>query len=171
MKGRIVVFVLAGSLMAFGQGHGHGMSDSMGQGMGDSMGSGTSGDMGRGHGMGAPSEANAGNGGARQGSEMQQPLKDAQVNGGAFRMLERKTGMTADQLQALYKSSAAKNFGQFVSAIVVSKNLNLDTQKVLDGLKTQSLGQTLQSMGVAQNTAKEEIRKAHQEIKDAGSES
>ena len=104
-------------------------------------------------------------------SQTQQPLKDAQVKSGAFRMLEKKTGMTSQQLQALYAQSGAKNFGQFVSAVVVSKNLGLDTQKVLNGLKTASLGQTLQNLGVDKKKAKEEIKKAEKEAKDAGQES
>ncbi len=96
----------------------------------------------------------------------QQSLKDAQVNSGAFRMLEQKTGMTSDQLKALYASSA-KNFGEFVSAVVVSKHLGLDTNQVLTGLKTKSLGQTLQDLGVTPDKAKAEIKKAKQEAKQA----
>jgi hypothetical protein len=97
----------------------------------------------------------------------QQPLKDAQVNSGAFQMLEQKTGMTSDQLKDLYASSGAKNFGEFVSAVVVSKNLGLDTNKVLQGLKTNSLGQTLQDLGVAPDKVKEEIKRAKRELKQS----
>ena len=82
-------------------------------------------------------------------------------------MLEKKTGLTSEELQALYTSSGAKNFGQFVSAIVVSKNLGLDMNAVLDGLKTQSLGQTLQSLGVSPEDAKKETAKAKKEAKQA----
>jgi len=117
----------------------------------DSGMSGDHGSMGQSHGM----------------SQTQQPLKDAQVNSGAFHMLEKKTGMTSQQLQALYVQSGAKNFGEFVSAVVVSKNLGLDTQKVLDGLKTASLGRTLQNLGVDKKKAKDEIKKAEKEAKDA----
>ncbi len=97
----------------------------------------------------------------------QQPLKNAQVNSGAFQMLEQKTGMTSDQLKALYASSGAKNFGEFVSAVVVSKNLGLDSNQVLQGLKTKSLGQTLQDLGVAPDKAKEEIKRAKHELKQS----
>jgi hypothetical protein len=167
MKVKLAVFVLAASLAAFGQGRGgHGMPSGVGPGMGGGMGSdrgpGMGGQMGRGQGQGQ-----AGQHGSQ--AQTQQPLKDAQMNGGAFRMLEKKTGMTASQLEALYKSSGAKNFGQFVSAIVVSKNLGLNTQQVLDGLKTQSLGKTITSLGVDPKTAKSEIKKANQEIKNAQS--
>lgn len=98
----------------------------------------------------------------------QQPLRDAQINGGAFRMLEKKTGMTSDELKALYASSGVKNFGEFMSALVVSKNLGLDSQAVFNGLKTQSLGKTLKSLGVEPANAKDEIRRAGQEIQAAG---
>ena len=100
-------------------------------------------------------------------AQTQQSLKDSQINGGAFRMLEKKTGMTSEQLQALYASSGAKNFGQFVSAVVVAKNLGLDTNAVLDGLKTQSLGATLQSLGVSPEDAKKAIGQAKKEAKAA----
>jgi len=156
-----IVFVLASSLAAFGQGHsgshpGGPPSGMPGTGSGASMG----------HANGAAD--NHGPVGQSQGmSQTQQPLKSAQTNGGAFRMLEKKTGMTSDQLQQLYASSGAKNFGQFVSAIVVSKNLGLDTSQVLNGLKTQSLGQTLQSLGVSKDAAKDAMKKANSEVKDA----
>jgi hypothetical protein len=97
----------------------------------------------------------------------QQPLKDAQINSGAFQMLEQKTGMTSDQLKDLYASSGAKNFGEFVSAVVVSQNLGLDTNQVLQGLKTKTLGQTLQDLGVAPDKAKEEIKRAKHNVKQA----
>jgi len=156
-----IVFVLASSLAAFGQGHsgshpGGPPSGMPGTGSGASMG----------HANGAAD--NHGPVGQSQGmSQTQQPLKSAQTSGGAFRMLEKKTGMTSDQLQQLYASSGAKNFGQFVSAIVVSKNLGLDTSQVLNGLKTQSLGQTLQSLGVSKDAAKDAMKKANTEVKDA----
>jgi hypothetical protein len=97
----------------------------------------------------------------------QQPLKDSQINSGSFKMLSDKTGKSADELKAMYAASGAKNYGQFVSAVVVSKNLGLDTQQVLDGLKTKSLGQTLKDMGVPEDQAKAEMKKAEAEAKAA----
>jgi hypothetical protein len=117
-------------------------------------------------GMGRPADAGRPSDTGAQ-AHTQRPLKDAQINGGAFRMLEKKTGMTSDQLQALYASSGAKNFGQFVSAIMVSKNLGLDTNAVLDGMKTQSLGKTLQSLGVSPEDAKKAMAQAKKEAKAA----
>jgi hypothetical protein len=97
----------------------------------------------------------------------QQPLKDSQINSGAFKMLENKTGMTSEELQALYTSSGAKNFGQFTSALVVSKNLGLDQNAVLEGMKTQNLGKTLQSLGVSPADAKKAEAQAKKEAKAA----
>lgn len=101
-------------------------------------------------------------------SEMtQQPLRDAQIHSGAFRMLQQKSGLNSEQLQDLYRSSGAKNFGQFTSAIVVAKNLNLDRTAVLDGLKTMSLGETIKSLGVPNEKAKEAISEAKKQARDA----
>lgn len=163
----IFVFVLSMGVMAFAQ-HGHSGSGAgnMG-GMGAGMGSGTDHGAGMGHdsGMGR----NSGNTpGANSGTSAQRPLNQAQINGGAFRMLERKyPNLTSAQLQSLYQSSGAKNFGQFVSAMVVSKNLGLDYNQVLGGLKDGSLGKTLQTLGVSKSDAKSAIKKAHDEIADA----
>ncbi len=169
----LAVFVLSLGVLAFAQhGRGGGTGGGMGSGMGSgNMGSGNmgSGNMGSGHdsmGHGGSMDRGNGNDATGEGRMSQQPLNDHQVNGGAFRMLEQKFNLSAQQLQDLYKSSGARNFGQFVSAMVVSKNLGLDYNKVLAGLKTASLGQTLQDLGVSKDKAKSEIKRANQEIKD-----
>lgn len=167
----LVVAVLALSVAAFAQRGSHG------GGMGGSMGGGNMGDMGASHGDMGSTHGQAGDHGqgqSQQGqqggmSQTQQPLKQAQMNGGAWTMLENKTGLSSTQLQQLYQSSGAKNYGQFVSAIVVSKNLGLDFNQVLAGLKTQSLGNVLQSMGVSKSKSKDAIKKANSEIKAANS--
>lgn len=170
---KLLLFVLAASLTVAAQGKGGGGARGgppagAGPGMSGSSGMGTDRrpdmptDHGRPDATGKPADHTD-----HLKSHDQQPLKDAQVNSGSFKMLEQKTGMTEDQLKAMYASSGAKNYGQFVSAVVVSKNLGLDTQKVLDGLKTQSLGQTLQDLGVAPDKAKAEIKKANAEAKAA----
>ncbi len=165
MKQSLIVFLLASSLAAFGQGRAASHPGGPPSGM-PSMGSGA--DVG--HASGA-ADSRSSVGQSQGMAQTQQPLKSAQTNSGAFRMLENKTGMTSDQLQQLYASSGAKNFGQFVSAIVVSKNLGLDTNQVLNGLKTQSLGKTLQSLGVSKGAAKDAIKQANKEVKDAEKQS
>ncbi|MGH9492164.1 MAG: hypothetical protein ACRD2K_01560 [Terriglobales bacterium] len=166
MKALLIAFLLVASLVVWAQGRGS-------TGRPSGTGGGPPSGAGRPDTAGAPADAggrpaDAGKP-ANAGSQAhtQRPLKDSQINSGAFRMLEKKTGMTSDQLQALYTSSGAKNFGQFVSAIVVSKNLGLDMNAVLDGLKTQSLGQTLQSLGVSPEDAKKAEAQAKKETKQA----
>jgi hypothetical protein len=100
-------------------------------------------------------------------SSTQQTLTESQLNSGAFRMLQDKTGKTAEELQQMYAASGAKNFGQFTSAVIVAKNLNLDSTAVLEGLKTKTLGQTLKDMGVSEDAASAEIAKAKKEAKAA----
>lgn len=165
----VVVFMLWVGVMAFAQhGHGGGMGNP-GMGNAGSIGGG----MGHGNEAGMPhgNDSGMGHGSTGQGGHDmsgQRPLSQAQMSGGAMRMLERKyPGMTASQLEALYKSSGAKNFGQFVSAMVVSKNLGLDYNKVLAGMQNASLGKTLQTMGVSKSDAKSAIKKAHEEIADS----
>lgn len=172
MKARVIVFVLAASLMVWAQGRSGGAGRPSGTGGGPPSGAGASSGMGRPDTTGQPADAgrpaDAGKP-ADTGSQAhtQQPLKDSQINSGAFRMLEKKTGMTSEELQALYTSSGAKNFGQFTSALVVSKNLGLDQNAVLEGMKTQSLGKTLQSLGVSPEEAKKAIGQAKKEAKQA----
>jgi hypothetical protein len=160
MTRSLIAFLLAGSLAAFGQVGRSGGSPSRPPSGTPETGSGA----GMGRNIGVPGSVSQ----SQRMSQTQQPLKDAQINSGAFRMLEQKTGMTSQQLQALYTQSGAKNFGEFASAIVVSKNLGLDMQRVLDGLKTASLGRTLENLGVDKKKAEDEIKKAQKEAKDAG---
>lgn len=166
MKGKVLAFVLATAVAAFAQGRGGGHMGGPPAGAG-AGGMGASSSMGHSHSdMGPSNSSNTGKGSTGM-SQTQQPLKQSQIDSGAFRMLEKRTGMTSAQLQQAFASSGAKNFGQFVSAIVVSKNLGLDTNQVLTGLKTMSLGRTLQSLGVSSKDSKDAIKKANQEIKDA----
>jgi hypothetical protein len=163
MRLKLTVFMLAASLFAYAQGRPSGASRPSGVG-GAPSGAGQPNGVGRPSDVGGrPSDVGGKPSDVGRSSQPQQTLKDSQVNGGAFRMLEQKTGMTADQLKALYASSGAKNFGEFVSAVVVSKNLNLDTNQVLQGMKTNSLGETLKGMGVPSDQASAEIKKAKKE--------
>ncbi|MEO5937005.1 MAG: hypothetical protein ABIP81_07310 [Terriglobales bacterium] len=165
---KILLFVLAASLTVAAQGKGGGGARGgppAGAGPGVSTGSG----MSRTDTAGRPDTTGRPDATGKQSNHPrtreQQPLKDSQTKGGSFKMLEEKTGKTSAELKAMYAASGAKNYGQFVSAVVVSKNLGLDTQAVLDGLKTKSLGQTLQDMGIAKDQAKAEIKKAEAQVK------
>ncbi|HSA93882.1 MAG TPA: hypothetical protein VLE48_12790 [Terriglobales bacterium] len=169
MKRAILPLFLMISLAAFGQGK----SGSAGRPAGAGA---PSQSMGHGPEMGRPADAgkpavtgqpeSTPSANSSQAHE-QRALTSAQINGGSFKMLQEKTGMSSEQLQQLYASSGAKNYGQFVSAVMVSKNLNLDTNAVLEGMKTKSLGKTLKDMGVSDQAASAEIKKANKEIKAA----
>ncbi len=171
MSGRLMVFVLAAALAAFAQGRsgaaqGGQAAGGRPAGAGPPASAGRPLDVGRPADAGRPSDAPASS--SQQGqSQTQRALKESQINSGAFRMLQEKTGKSSEELQQMYTSSGAKNFGQFTSAVMVAKNLNLDTTAVLEGLKTKSLGQTLKDMGVAEETASAEIAKAKKQAKKA----
>ncbi len=171
MSGKIMMFVLAASLAALAQGRGGGgrpagAGGGPPAGVGQPASAGRSADAGRPADSGRPADVSGAS--SQQGQlETQRPLKESQINSGAFRMLQDKTGKSSEELQQMYASSGAKNFGQFVSAVVVSKNLELDTDAVLEGLKTKSLGQTLKDLGVAEEAANAEIKKAKKQSKDA----
>jgi hypothetical protein len=174
MKYRLLVFVLASSLLTWAQG---GMGGGGKSGGGMSGGGMSGGQKGSGSGMGSGS-GNMGSGNMGSGNQSgmnpmdptmphQQPMTQGQMKSGSFQMLQQMTGMNPDHLQQMYANSGAQNFGQFASAMVVSHNMNLDQHKVMDGLKTMNLGQTLQKMGVPKETAKAEVKKAEHQVKEA----
>jgi hypothetical protein len=179
MKKLSVIALCILSVAALGQSRGGGRPGGTGGGAPGGFGGGAPGGVGGGQGRsgdfgGAASNTHAGRDGAAsnraaggQPEHAQQPLKPSQINGGAFRMLEQKTGMTQSQLESMYQSSGARNFGEFTSAVVVSKNLGLDTNAVLKGMETQSLGQTLKDLGVPSKDIKPEIKKAQAEVRSA----
>ena len=168
MSGKIMVFILTAALAAFAQGRSGGAQGTRPAGgpptgVGQPASAGHSTTAGRPVDPGKPVDSSSSQG----QSQTQRTLTDSQISSGAFRMLQDKTGKTSEELQAMYTASGAKNFGQFTSALMVAKNLDLDTTAVLEGLKTKSLGQTLKDMGVAENTASAEIAKAKKLTKEA----
>jgi hypothetical protein len=172
MKKLFVIVLSVASVVALGQGRGGGAGRPDGVGGGPPGGFG--GSPNRSGDFGTPSSVHTGhdNGAGNhptngQPEHTQQPLKPSQIKSGAFRMLEQKTGLTQAQLESMYQSSGAKNFGEFTSAVVVSKNLGLDTTAVLKGLQAQSLGQTLKDLGVPSKDVKPEIKKAQDQVKSA----
>jgi hypothetical protein len=174
MKKLSMIMLCIVSTIAFGQGRsgGGGRPNGVGNGAPGGLGAGStrSGEASAPYGSinsGRDGAANNRPAGGGQSEHTQQPLKSSQLNSGAFRMLEQKTGMTQAQLETMYRSSGAKNFGEFTSAVVVSKNLGLDTNAVLRGLETQSLGETLKSLGVPPKNVKPEIKKAQADVKTA----
>jgi hypothetical protein len=166
-----MAFVLAAALTAFAQGRSGGHAAppqappaGAGQsGMGSPMYSPSARPADPGKPANVPSSSSQG----QTKSSTQQTLSESQLNSGAFRMLQDKTGKTSEELQQMYAASGAKNFGQFTSAVIVARNLNLETTAVLDGLQTKTLGQTLKDMGISEDAASAEIGKAKKEAKAA----
>jgi len=95
----------------------------------------------------------------------------------SFKGIANKLGTTPDALESAYQSALAANpklsRGQFVAANVLAKNLGdknpaITTQAILDGLKSgKSIGQTLQSLGVKSNDARDAQRAANREIQQS----
>ena len=89
--------------------------------------------------------------------------------------LSKKLGTTPDALRASYEAALAANpdltWGKFVSANVVASNLgrrfpNITSAAILDGLRTgDSLGETLQRLGLGEEQAELAEKEAKREIK------
>ncbi|MDA2926417.1 hypothetical protein MYX78_04155 [Acidobacteria bacterium AH-259-G07] len=92
-------------------------------------------------------------------------LSRANLKSRAFGKLQSITAMDSRQLQSLYESSSARNFGQFTSAIMVSEKLGLDRNQVLQGLHDQSLGQVLRNLGVDRRKAKAAMKEVREALK------
>jgi hypothetical protein len=101
-----------------------------------------------------------------------------------FRGIARKLGTTPAALQSAFQAAKQANpkltMGQFVAANVIAHNLGPDhpaitTQAILDGLKSgNSIGQTLQGLGLskadadkAEDAARKEARVAEREADKA----
>jgi hypothetical protein len=85
--------------------------------------------------------------------------------------------MSANNLRAGYEAALAANpnlnFGQYVAATRLSANLgsrypNVTREAILSGLaRGDSLGETLQDLGLSEREAKEAKKRAEREIKEA----
>jgi hypothetical protein len=93
-----------------------------------------------------------------------QTLKPAHLTGGRMRLLQQNTGMSTDEISRLYAVSGAKNFGQFTCAVLVSQQLKLDRDAVLQGLYANNLGQVVKRMGVDNTVARDRIVAAIHEM-------
>jgi len=107
---------------------------------------------------------------ATRGTESAEQVK-------SFHGVAAKLGMTPDALQQAYEAALKDNpkltRGQFIAANMVAHNLGaknaaITTQAILDGLKSgKSIGQTLKSLGVSDDEAKQAEGAADQEAKQA----
>jgi hypothetical protein len=88
-----------------------------------------------------------------------------------------KLGTTPEALQSAYETAKAANpklsRGQFIAANVVAKNLSsknpaITADALLNGLKSgKSIGQTLQSLGLSSEEARDAQRQADRDAKEA----
>jgi hypothetical protein len=186
---RIVVFVLAVSMVALAQRPaGAGKPAGAGAGAGAGAQQGRPADAGRPSQAGRP-EPRPGSAGEaetqkQEGKQKGEAKREEQARGkgkdgdaeagsaagsGAYKMLQRKTGKSEEELRAMYEASGVKNFGQFVSAMVASQNLGMDSNLVLSQLGSKSLGQIIQEQkGLSPEQARAEIARAQREARQAG---
>lgn len=102
-------------------------------------------------------------------------VSDNELN--RFRGVSKKIGSTPEQMRAAYQAALLANpnltFGQFVAANVVADNLHsrfpaITSSAILAGLANgDSLGRTLQNLGLSHDQAKTAERTAEDEIKTA----
>lgn len=98
----------------------------------------------------------------------------------AFRGIATKLNTTPEALETAYQAAQAANpkltRGQFVAANMVAHNLGeknpaITTQALLDGLKSgQSIGKTLQTLGLSAKEAKQAEHQADRDAKTARDE-
>ncbi|MEP6788945.1 MAG: hypothetical protein ABJB40_10975, partial [Acidobacteriota bacterium] len=102
-------------------------------------------------------------------------VSDNELN--RYRGLSRKLGTTPDQMRSAYQAALLANpdltYGQFVSANVVSDNLNgrfpgITSSAILAGLANgDSLGSTLRNLGLSKEQSKAAQKNAEEQIKTA----
>jgi hypothetical protein len=112
---------------------------------------------------------------ARLASMNANKLSDNELN--RFRGVSKKIGSTPAQMRAAFQAASIANpnltFGQFVAANVVADNLHnrfpsITSSAILAGLANgDSLGRTLQNLGLSHEQAKTAQRTADDEIKAA----
>ena len=91
--------------------------------------------------------------------------------------ISKKLGTTPEELRASYDAALAANpdlkWGHFVSANVVADNLggrypNITSAAILEGLANgDSLGRTLENLGLGEEQADEAEKAAKREIKES----
>jgi hypothetical protein len=168
-----------------GAGSGGGRPAGVGQpsGMGVDRGLGTASDRSNGR-----SDDGLGNASTRSNGRSDSGLERARMNRenapdrgseelGRYTGLSRKLGTTPDALRASYESALAANpdlsWGQFVSANVVADNLgtrypNITSAAILSGMQNgDSLGRTLQNLGLGEEQAETAEKEAKREVKAA----
>ena len=182
------------SVDAFGQGRGGARPSGAGGGGGRPSGVGQPGGMGGvDRGLGTASERSRGrsddglgNASTRSNGRSMTGLERARMGGAPDRGsddlqrytgISKKLGTTPEALRASYDTALAANpdlkWGHFVSANVVANNLggrfpNVTSAAILQGLADgDSLGETLQNLGMGEEQAEEAEKAAKREVKES----
>lgn len=176
-----------------GRGGGNAGGGGSGAGGGGNSGMGRSDSMGGGVGRGISTSSDRSNGRADNGRDNASDRSNGRSDEGLERAREnsrradedlnrhpgtaRGLNMSANQLRAAYQSALLSNpnlkFGQFVAATRLSQNLggrypNVTRDAILKGLADgNSIGRTLQQLGLSSNEAKEAEKRARREIEDS----
>lgn len=163
----LVVFILAFSLGAFAQGKGKGAGKGHGQGHGASVGQ-VDRDDDHGRGKGHVNDDRGRDDFYGNHVEHRRvhsgPLSSKHEKTGAWKMLQRKTGMTSAQLRAAYRRSGAKNFGQFVSGMVAARDNKLHEDRVFEGLRRKPLEDVLIDLGIPRDRARDAVIRTRREV-------
>jgi len=190
--GIVVILVALATAGAYGQGRGHnGGGGGRPSGVGGGPPTGTGVDRGLGNASnrsggrsddGINNAATKSNGRsttglerARVASDRANSVSDTDLN--RYRGLSKKLGTTPEQMRAAYQAALMTNpdlnYGQFVAANVVADNLHarfptITSSAILAGLANgDSLGRTLQNLGLSHDQAKTAQRTADDKIKSA----
>lgn len=191
----LFAMLFVASVDAFGQGRGGGRPSGAGGGMGGGRPSGVGQPSGNGvdRGIGtASSRSNGrsddglGNASTRSNGRSATGLERARMGGAPdqgsndlrrYTGISKKLGTTPEALRASYDAALATNpdlkWGHFVSANVVANNLggrfpNITSAAILQGLADgDSLGKTLQTLGMGEEQAEETEKAAKREIKES----
>lgn len=187
----LFAMLFVASVDAFGQGRGGGRPSGAGGGRPSGVGQPSGNGVDRGMGT-ASSRSNGrsddglGNASTRSNGRSATGLERARMGGAPdqgsndlrrYTGISKKLGTTPEALRASYDAALATNpdlkWGHFVSANVVANNLggrfpNITSAAILQGLADgDSLGKTLQTLGMGEEQAEETEKAAKREIKES----
>jgi len=94
----------------------------------------------------------------------QQALGTEQLTGPRMQLVRQRTGLSQDQIVKLYNASGAKNFGQFVCAMLAAQQLKVDSSALLEQLRTGCVREGLVRMGVDRERSRVAVRAALDEM-------
>lgn len=100
----------------------------------------------------------------------QKPLREKELESGAFRLLQQMTGASVLDLRLLYEMSTARNFKDFSRALFAARALQLDHNILLRSIGDRSIEDAIQEFGITRDQAKETVKAAKKELEKADKE-